>query len=259
MSVENIANPFSLEGKTVLVTGASSGIGRAAAVRISQMGGRVIALGRDETKLEATLGLLEGAGHRSFSLDLTDPENLEARLTPTVKETGPFAGLAHCAGVTHTTLLRDTDISVFRNMLDLNYTSFMLLAKLLCRRGHYAQGASLVGVASSAAHVGQPGLSLYSGTKGALVASIRSLAAEYAPRGIRFNAVCPTYVKTPMLDEIRSFLGEERFKAQILDASPLGLLEPEDVADSVVFLLSRASRRITGTAVMLSAGASPLF
>ena len=246
------SSPFSLEGRTILVTGASSGIGRAVAMQVSKMGGRVIALGRSAEKLDETLGLLEGEGHSGHSVDLTDVDGIEARMTDICKEAGPLHGLVHCAGVTHTMLLRDTNLDVFNKMMNLNYTAFIVLAKWFCRRGRHAADASVVGVSSSAAATGQPGLSLYSGTKGALSASIRALAAEYAPRGIRFNALAPTYVSTPMLSDIRTFLGEERFKSQILDASPLGILEPEDVANAAVFLLSPAGRRITGTTIALS-------
>jgi NAD(P)-dependent dehydrogenase (short-subunit alcohol dehydrogenase family) len=249
------SSPFSLEGRNIMITGASSGIGRAVASQVSKMGGRVIALGRDHDKLGETLKLLEGEGHVSHSVDLTDTVGIEARLADICKEAGPLHGLVHSAGVTRTMLLRDTDLNVFMEMMNLNYTAFIALAKSFCRRGRHAADASVVGISSSAAETGQPGLSLYSGTKGALSASIRSLAAEYAPRGIRFNALSPTYVSTPMLTEIRSFLGEDRFKSQILDASPLGILEPEDVANAAAFLLSPASKRITGTTIALSAGA----
>ena len=115
MSTDDIKiekNPFSLEGRTILVTGASSGIGRAVAVQVSRMGGRVVALGRDPARLEETLALLDvlnGTIHAAYSVELTDIETIETRIAKICKEVGPLAGLVHSAGVAETVLLRDAD------------------------------------------------------------------------------------------------------------------------------------------------------
>ena len=250
----SFSSPFSLEGRTVLVTGASSGIGRATAVRISRMGGRVIALGRDQAKLDETLYLLEGEGHGAHSLDLTDIKSIDPRMAEIGKETSPLHGLVHCAGVAETTLLRDVNFQTVENMLRLNWFAFLSLCKFACRRGRYGDGMSVVVIASMSALRGQAGLSFYAGSKGAVLASVPALAAEYAPRGIRFNAISPCPVNTPMQQEARRDLGEEWYRKEVEEKVKLGPLEPEDVADAVVFLLSSASRRITGTNMVVDSG-----
>ena len=248
------ANPFSLSDRAIIVTGASSGIGRSVAVQVSRMGGRVAALGRDETKLKGTLDLLEGEGHRAYSVDLADMGGLEARIASIVKETGPLSGLVHSAGVAETVLLRDVDFKTIEDMLRLNWFAFLAVSKAICRRGRYAAGMSVVAVASMSALRGQAGLSFYAGSKGAVLASVPALAAEYASRGIRFNAVSPCPVNTPMQQEARANLGEEWYRKEVEEKVKLGPLEPEDVADAAVFLLSPASRRITGINMVVDSG-----
>jgi NAD(P)-dependent dehydrogenase (short-subunit alcohol dehydrogenase family) len=247
-------NPFSLEGRTVLITGASSGIGRGAAIQVSRMGGRVVALGRSPEKLDETLRLLEGSGHRCYSVELTELENAEARLADISKETGPLGGLVYSAGVAETVLLRDVNFERIESMLRLNWFAFLAACKVFCRRGRYAQGMSVVAVASMSALRGQAGLSFYAGSKGALLAAVPALAAEYAPRGIRFNAVSPCPVNTPMQREAQANLGEDWYRKEVEEKVKLGPLEPEDVADAVVFLLSPASKRVTGINMVVDSG-----
>lgn len=250
-----IDNLFSLEGRTVLVTGASSGIGQASAVSISKMGGRVVALGRDGEKLKETLALLQGEGHSAHSLDLTDIGTLEARLAEICQASGPFGGVVHSAGITETTLLRDADFEKIARMMALNWTAFMVVAKVVCRRGRYAPGMSVVALASTAAFRGQSGMSFYSATKGALLSSVSALAAEYASRGIRFNCISPCHVDTPMHRTVRRELGEEWYKAEVEGHLKLGLIDPEDIANAIVFLLSDASKRMTGSNLVVDSGA----
>ena len=260
MSTDDIkieTNPFSLEGRTILVTGASSGIGRAVAVQVSRMGGRVVALGRDSARLEETLALLDvlnGAVHAAYSVELTDIETIETRIAEICKEAGPLAGLVHSAGVAETVLLRDADFKMIENMLRLNWLAFLAVCKATCRRGRYANGMSVVGIASMSALRGQAGLNFYAGSKGAVLASVPALAAEYAPRGIRFNAISPCPVNTPMQQEARTNLGEDWYKKEVEAKVKLGPLGPEDVADATVFLLSPASKRITGINLVVDSG-----
>ena len=247
-------NPFSLEGRTILVTGASSGIGRAVAVQVSRMGGRVVALGRDEGKLRDTLDLLEGKEHRFFPVDLSDIGRTEKYLTDVFQEAGVLSGVVHSAGMAKTVLLRDADLESIEAMMRLNWLAFLALCKFVCRRGRYGQGMSVVAIASMSALRGQAGLNFYAGSKGAVLASVQALAAEYAPRGIRFNAVSPCPVNTPMQQEARANLGEEWYRKEVEEKVKLGPLEPEDVADAVVFLLAPASKRITGINMVVDSG-----
>ena len=250
----NFSSPFSLSGHTILITGASSGIGRAVALQVSRMSGRVAALGRSSEKLDETLGLLEGEGHSAHSVDLTDIDSLDTRMADICKEIGPLHGLVHSAGVAEITLLRDVNFRTVEDMLRLNWLAFFAICKYACRRGRYGEGMSVVAIASMSALRGQAGLSFYAGSKGALLASVPALAAEYASRGVRFNAVSPCPVNTPMQQGAINKIGEEWYRKEVEEKVRLGPLEPEDVADAVVFLLSKASKRITGINLVVDSG-----
>ncbi len=246
--------PFALDGRTILVSGASSGIGRAIAVGAARMGARVVVLGRSPEKVQETLSLLEGAGHHGHTSDLTKIDTIDADVQAILDHSGPLGGFVHSAGTSDVTLLRDIAIEKVEDQIRLNWLSFMALSQSICRRGRYTPGLSVVALASISALAGQVGLSSYAGTKGALIASARSLAAEYAPRGIRFNCVSPCPVDTPMQQETRARLGEAWYQKEVLDKARLGTLAPEDVADPVLFLLSDASRRITGMNLIVDGG-----
>lgn len=248
----NTKNPFFLEGRTVLITGASSGIGRSVAIRASQAGARIIACGTDSSRLKGTLELLRGNDHQ-FRVFNLESDTLEEEIFALCKDAGPLGGLVHSAGISDVTLLRDIDKGKAERMMYLNWFSFLGLAKSVCRRGRYMPGLSVVALSSVAALRGQIGLSVYAASKGALTSTVMSLAAEYASRGIRFNCVSPCSVNTPMQHVTRVSLGEDWFQRETAK-SRLGLLEPEDVADPVVFLLSEASRRITGINLVVDGG-----
>ena len=186
-----MTDPFALEGHFILVTGASSGIGRCVAIRAAQRGAKLILTGRDEARLAETASQLDGRGHRWIPLDLSRRKDLEPAIAEALGGTAPLSGFVHSAGVAPMVLLRDLSPEAAEEMMRVNWLSFMALAKAICRRGHYAPGMSVVAVASISATAGQTGLSAYCATKGALIAAVRSLAAEYAPRGIRFNCVSP--------------------------------------------------------------------
>jgi NAD(P)-dependent dehydrogenase (short-subunit alcohol dehydrogenase family) len=133
-----------------------------------------------------------------------------------------------------------------------NYWAFLEMVKHFSKT-KYASGGSVVAVSSVSARVGWPGGSLYCGSKGALDASMRALALELVPKKIRVNSVVPSNIRTPMFDEIVSIGGDEATQ-QILAKQPLGLGEPEDVAQAVAFLLSDAARFITGTQLVVDGG-----
>jgi len=154
-------------------------------------------------------------------------------------------------------LLRDMGYDSLMGMLQVNYVVFMAFAKGACRRGRYVPfQMSAVGISSLAGLSPDPGLSAYSASKAALNASIKALAKEYAPRGVRFNAVCPNFVNTPMMDGFKASIGEDAFNDRVGKNMPLGMIEPDDVADAVMFLLSDGSRRITGNLMEISSGGS---
>lgn len=245
-------NPFSLSGKRILVTGASSGIGRQIAISCSQMGAQVVITGRDRERLKQTLEMLDksaAAGHQAVQAELTNPAEREAL----VAELGaaPLNGLVHSAGISRLSPVRMFTEQHLREVQAINVDAPMLLTQAVLKRNLVAPDGSLVFVASIAAHIGVAGVGAYSGTKAALIAMTRCLAMEVVKRRIRVNCLSPALVETPLLEATATMVGSME---QERNNYPLGFGKPEDVANAAVFLLSNASRWITGTTLVMDGG-----
>ncbi len=241
-------NPFSLSGRTILVTGASSGIGRATAIACSQMGGSLIIVGRNEHRLQDTLSALAGEGHQSVICDLTDQGSVQNL----VAQIDKVDGIVYCAGTQETCITKMLTEEIVHNVMDTNFISVAMLNAVLLLKKKIAKGASVVLVSSAAASkVAEIGNAAYSASKGALSAFGRVLAAELAPRKIRVNIVAPAMVRTAIMDKFD--VTKEEFDADE-KKYPLGYGEPEDVANTIIFLLSNASRWMTGTELIIDGG-----
>jgi NAD(P)-dependent dehydrogenase (short-subunit alcohol dehydrogenase family) len=241
-------NPFSLTGKTILVTGASSGIGRQTCISIANMGGSVIATARNEERLNETLSMLPGDNHKIIKADLTDTSNIENL----VGNIDKINGIIHSAGIVKLIPAKFYTKDDLRSFSEINYEAPVLLTSALLKKRKVAESSSIVFISSIMSEIGIIGNGLYSGTKGALVAITRVLALELAVRKIRVNCVSPALVKTPLIDELTF---QKEIEANI-EKHPLGLGSPEDVANSCIFLLSDASRWITGTNLIIDGGYS---
>jgi len=242
---------FDLNGKTILVTGASSGIGRATCMAVASNGGQVVATGRDKQRLQETLQALEGNGHQSSIADLTHAQEVEALL----QKIPSINGVVHAAGlgkIIPFKLISDTDLKAIQLI---NYEAPVMLTKKLFEKKLLAKGASIVFVASLTGLTGSKGYSLYAGTKGGLIALSRCLALEIAPQGMRVNCLAPGMVKSPMASEVEDLISSDAMNKHEKDY-PLGFGELNDVANASVFLLSEASRWITGTTLTLDGGYS---
>ncbi|MDD2598650.1 MAG: SDR family NAD(P)-dependent oxidoreductase [Kiritimatiellae bacterium] len=246
-----MVNPMELIGRRILVTGASSGIGRACAILLSRLGASVVLVARDEKRLNETLKQMTGSGHTAVTFDLTDLERYEELFNRCGSEQ-KLNGIVHAAGVGPAIPIQYVSIAAMREVMTINYFAFMELVKWFSKK-KYSAGGSIVAISSISAKVGWLGGSLYCGSKGALDASIRALALELVAKNIRVNSVVPSNIQTPMLDDITSVVGDEATR-QILIKQPLGLGEPEDVANAIAFLLGDASRFITGTQLVVDGG-----
>lgn len=240
-------NLFSLEGKTVLVTGASAGIGRGIAIACAQMGAAIVLNGRDQLRLQATLSSLEGTGHLIIPGDLTDAEQREFL----VKTTPELDGLVQCAGVGNRVPCKMIESEDVSRVMQPNFEAPILLQSELLQAKKIRKGASIVYMASSAATMPSAGNALYSASKGAIIAYARCLAQELAPRQIRVNCISPSMVWTNL-----ALVGatEEELK-EAEKAYPLHRYgQPEDIAPLAVYLLSGASAWMTGSNVEITGG-----
>jgi len=241
-------NPFSLKDKSILVTGASSGIGRAVAIECSKSGASIIATGRNQERLNQTLAALEQSGsHIGVQADLTVSEEI-SRL---VSEIPVLDGAVFCAGVNDKTLVKMIDQDKIEKMFQTNVFSQMLLIKELIKKKKLNAGASLVMISSIASSYSTISNSLYASSKGAVESFVRVLALELAPRKIRVNAIRPGMVETPILESYALSDGLEEFKKQF----PLGRFgRPEEIAFGIIYLLSDASQWTTGSLLTIDGG-----
>ena len=243
-----MSTPFSLEGKRILVTGASSGIGRAIAIGCSHMGADIVATGRDELRLRETMERLHLGQHQMVIADLTNNNERETLINELSQ---PIDGCVHSAGISRLSPFRMMNEDHLMEIMSINVIAPMLLTQALLKKQKVQNNGSILFISSIAAHVGVQGVGGYSGSKAAVIGMMRCLALEVVKRKIRVNSLLPALVETPMLEApslMPGYLDEER------KAYPLGLGRPDDVANAAVFLLSDASRWITGTSLVLDGG-----
>lgn len=250
-----MSHPFDLTGKRILVTGASSGIGRAVAIECSKLGAELILLGRNEERLIDTLGNLTGVNHKYFVFEFAKNNNFEG-LDELISTYGKLNGLVHCAGITSTLPLKSISTERLQNAFETNVFGAFALTKWFTKKSViHENGGSIVFIASVMGIVGEVGKSLYSMTKGALISGSKSMALELAPRKIRVNCISPGVVLTPMVEN-GVYANDEQLFQKVKDLHPLGLGKPEEIAHSVNFLLSDASRWITGSNLVVDGGYS---
>lgn len=247
-------NPSDLTNKRILITGASSGIGRATAQLVSQLNGQVIATGRDRERLESTLATLEGEGHVCQPFDLTKVDAISEWMLE-LASGGRLDGLVHMAGIHGVRPLKVTDAAFVDQIFNINVKSAIGLARGLRHKKVRGSNSSIVFASSVAAIAGEAGISAYSASKGAIISLTRSLAIELAREKIRVNCVSPSIVKTEMTEKFHESFTPEQLKA-IEDKHPLGTGQPIDVANLVAFLLSDASRWMTGSNIVIDGGYS---
>ena len=243
-------NPFTLKGKTILVTGASSGIGQATAIECAQMGAEVVITGRDTERLQATADLVE-TPKALIAADLTNQEDVE-RLVASLP---PLDGAVLCAGNSTTLPLQFGSREKFDEMFNVNFFAPVELLRLMYKKKVLQKGASVVLIASiGGTHSFMPGNGVYGASKAALNSLMKYAAREYASRKIRVNSICPGMVDTPLIH--RGTITEEQL-AEDAKRYPLGRYgKPDDIANGAVYLLSDASSWLTGHDLVIDGGFS---
>lgn len=244
-------NPFSLAGKTVLVTGASSGIGRQTALSCSCMGARVIVTGRDSGRLQETFNQLSGDNNIQITADLTLADDMDRLLS----SLPPLDGAVLCVGNSTTLPLQFGTREKFDDMFEVNFFAPVELLRLLYKKKLLQKGASVVLIASiGGTHSFMPGNGVYGASKAALNSVMKYAAREYSARRIRVNSICPGMVDTPLIH--RGTITEEQL-AEDAKRYPLGRYgRPDDIANGAIYLLSDASSWLTGHDLIIDGGFS---
>jgi len=246
-------NPMDYSGRIFLVTGASSGIGRETASLLSRLGARVLLVGRDPARLEQACAALEGSGHLWIVKDLAETDTISTWLKSLTQEVGPLDGLVHSAGVHSVWPLPSVNPDRIASVFAINVNAAFGLVKAYRQKGVCAGFKSIVLLSSVVGLVGQAGVSIYSASKGAVIALTKSLALELAHEGIRVNCIAAGLVQTELTERLAKTLGSQR-TAEVTAMHPLGLGRPSDVASAVAFLLGESSRWITGSALVVDGG-----
>jgi len=242
-------NPFSLVGKIILVTGASSGIGRATSIVCSQMGAKLVITGRNETRLNETFSMLMGENHLQICADLTNPDSLDKLVEGLPK----LDGLVNNAGIAKPLVLQLTDAEDVNEIMQINALGPIHLTRLVLQHKKLNKGASLIYISSvngnNCAYIGS---SIYAASKTALTGFMKGVALELAPRGIRANCINPGMIGTDLLKD--GSIGQEELESDRLKYPLKRYGTPEEVAYAAVYLLSDATQWITGSSLLIDGG-----
>jgi len=242
-------NPFSLVGKTVLVTGASSGIGRATSVICSQMGAIVIITGRNEVRLSETYEMMEGNDHIQIAADLTNYE----QLSKLIERIPKLDGIVNIAGIANPLVLQLTETSDVNEIMQINAIVPIHLTRLVLQQKKLNKGASLIYISSingnNCAYIGS---SIYAASKSALTGFMKGVALELSSRGIRANCINPGMIDTDLLSS--GSIGQEELEKDRLKYPLKRYGKPDEVAYAVVYLLSDATQWITGSSLLIDGG-----
>lgn len=246
-------NPFSLKDKKILITGASSGIGRTIAIECSKMGAHVIITGRNPERLNDTRNQMAGDGHQLVCADL----NLEEDIERLVSDVPALQGVVHCAGIGDRTLgkmIREKDIN---RVMSINFDAPVLLQRALLKKKKIDPKASIVFIASRAPFAPTIGNGLYAASKGAIIAYAKVLGLELAQQLIRVNCICPAMVWTDLIQKDAKLVGADYHEAE--KSYPLKRYgKPEDIAYLSIYLLSNCSEWMTGSCIDITGGANSL-
>lgn len=241
-------NPFTLEGKTILVTGASSGIGRGIAIACSQMGATVIINGRNEQRLAETMTEMQGEENLSLAADLSDSNSL----TGMVSRLPKLDGIVHCAGIGQRVLCKQLQEADLDTMMDVNFKAPVMLQTEILKQKKINKGASIVFIASIASDSPSIGNAVYSASKGAIISYANCLALELAPRLIRVNCILPAMIWTDLI--LKGGITEEELKEDEKKYPLKRYGKPEDIANLSIYLLSNAAAWMTGSSIKITGG-----
>lgn len=243
------------EGKRIIVTGASSGIGRKTAIRLSELDAKLFLIARREEMLAEVVNELSGDGHAIYPADLSRIDTIETLVDSIVKEQGKLDGMVYSAGTSKNMPLMQCKPEKVKEIFEINFFGFVEIVRQICRKGRFNEGMRIVGVSSTASLRGMRGNTVYSASKAAMDGAVRSMAKEVVDKGICINTVAPGMTRTDMWDAFLKRYGEDSGSVKdMMHDQYLGLIETDDVAEAIIFLLSQRARFITGLALPLGGG-----
>ncbi|MDA3780723.1 MAG: SDR family NAD(P)-dependent oxidoreductase [Bacteroidales bacterium] len=244
-------NPFSLQNKTILVTGASSGIGRSTAIECSKMGAILVITARNTERLQETYKSLEGSGHLQIIADLCDSNDMQEL----IEQLPVLDGCVNNAGIVLTKPFLFTDEAMVKDIFDINFNSQITLIRLLVKQKKINKPASIVIVSSiGGVYSFDIGNSIYSASKAALHSIMKIVALELAAKKIRVNSINPGMINTPLFEDGVISKNELLEDAKTYPLKRYG--NPEEVAYGIIYFLSNASAWVTGTSLTIDGGKS---
>lgn len=244
-------NPMDLSAKHILITGASSGIGKATSITAGQLGAKLSLLARSEERLNETLNAIQGNSHHVYSFDLRQLDSIESLVKVIVSENGPLDGMVNCAGIASNRPIKMVKPEFLQEIFSINFFPFVELVRAATKKNMCNDGASFIGISSVAAFKGNKAQGAYSASKAAIDAIIKPMAKELSDRGIRVNTAAFGMIRTDMYKYFLDAGGND----ELLKADQyFGVGETEDAANVICFLLSNASRFITGTCLVADGG-----
>lgn len=250
--MNEVFNPFTLIGKTILVTGASSGIGQAIAIACSKMGGSIVLTGRNEERLQQTLFQMQSGNHMIITADLTKANEIASL----VEQLPKLDGIVYSAGVGSRKVCKQLEREDVERVMNINFTSSVLLQAALLTSKKVNKGASIVFIASRAAVSPSIGNAIYSASKGAVISYAKCLGLELASRQIRVNCICPAMVWTDLI--LEGGISKEELEEEQLKYPLKRYGTPDDIANLSIYLLSDASSWMTGSCLDITGGESKL-
>ena len=247
-------NPMELTGKKVLVSGASGGIGRATAQRLSELGASLILLDIDLGRIHEVIENLDGKDHTGYSLNFKAIDSIEETIDLIHKENGTLNGFVHCAGIAPMRPFKMTKYADILPTMQINFFSFVEIVRCISQKKRFSDGGSIVAMSSTGAIHGKPTKTAYSASKAAIDAAIRCMVCDLQKRKIRINSVMPSWVNTNMYKSFLRDYPDSRDIQEIEERQYMGVAEPEEVANVIAFLLSDATKTVTGTSILMDGG-----
>lgn len=240
--------------KKIIVAGAG-GIGAATAKTLNEYGARIILIDINEENLNATLSELKGEDNKKYICDFSDIDSISPLLKTIIDENGPIDGFAFCVGVGLVRPLKLSRYDFMQKVMNINFFSFIEMTRCLTMRNSYnPQGMNIVGVSAIGAYLGNSTKTAYCASKGAMNSAVRCIAKELSSKRIRINTVAPGVTDTPMAKLSEDYSADSEEYRQILQRQYLGICRPEDIADTIAFLMSDMSKMITGSCISVDGG-----